>query len=75
MRRRSGRWRDRFELYVRSGSRKKFEQFLDHVENEGKQPSNVIMDLVEGYVAETKGEKQIKETETMEEETGTIERE
>lgn len=69
VRSRHGRWTDRFGLYIRHGSRKNFEAFLDHVENKGEQPSNVILDLVEAYI---KSEKQIKE---ISEETGNIERE
>lgn len=64
-------------LYIRSGSRKKWNEWVEHIENEGKGTSNAIMDLIEDDLQSKKhsneSEKQIKESETIQREPENLE--
>jgi hypothetical protein len=42
----------KFELYIPAPKRDVWKRFRDHLENEGKQVCDVIMDLIEGYMGE-----------------------
>jgi len=41
---------EEFYLYIPTGKRKIWKEFRERVDNEGKPVSDVIMELVEGYL-------------------------
>ena len=42
--------KDRFEVYVHAAKRAQFWQFVEHVEAEGRSPSEVLVDLAINYL-------------------------